>query len=439
MKNLLGTSLVILIYPALYEILEFLTGDIALVSISILVLTLGYLLLRMNTMSKLLNKKIVLLWVTVIGLIPIFLNFIQEIILQNGRLYDYVYNSINTLFNLSILFLGAVFILTNNERFIKRILISILIIILLSFLANIYFPNVFIGMAILQGRVQFENVDSLSRLFGLYIQSNNAALAVLSLIPLLLFTPKIKSIAYYFLLSILLVALVFSTGSRSGIFLATLFFILYSLSLAFRSLRYYHRLSLDSSFATFAVGLGIFAYLVVLVISFAVQNLKTNEQYSDSIRRLEILTSSKKGEGIESDGSFLARLEAQKVYLEKIINNPFGYGNIGKERLFNSGELHHVSHNMYIENTFKYGIVYLFILFYTIAYSFVKVRKTFLRNSMLSTLFVIILLFGVTMSGVLSRRAMLLSLGMVLGYYLKERILLSRRKSVEANFNPISA
>lgn len=389
-----------------------------MVSTGLLILMSLYLFLNSTVLVKLFNNKVVVLWVVTLFVFPVVLNFLHDVILQKASIYEYCYSSLNTFSSLCIFLMGCVFIINHNDSYIHKVLNLILITIVISFILNVIFPKIFIGMAILQGRAQFENVDELGRLFGLYIQSNFAALALLALLPLILYSQNFKSPLYSLLVIVIIQALILSTGSRSGIAIGFLFLLIYGIKLLYQALKRHSRLNLEASVTVFFLGGIALLIISLLFINLLSQKLKSNQLYSENIHRIERLFADDKNSGISNDGSFKARKEAQIIYLQKILSNPFGYGNSGKKLLFESGEITHVSHNLYIETTFKYGFSYLMFLLFTLVFSWHRMFNRTRPNNVLSSLFIIILIYGIAMSGILSRRALVLSLGMSIGFYL---------------------
>lgn len=142
------------------------------------------------------------------------------------------------------------------------------------------------------------------------------------------------------------------------------------------------------------------------------------------------------GEGdLMQDKSIKARLEAQGQYLGFISERPFlGYGPEGMRRLASLGLVEKMSHNLYFEKAFRYGVPYLLLILFVYFRTFQRGRrwKAQMPENASVTMILIALLAaaGMVAGGVLESRAVVVVLGAVMGqqYALRRQFLTRARQ-----------
>lgn len=414
-----GAIILITVYSSIYTLLALGVGSIATTSVLILILIHLYVAINYKYFFSFNKKSIVILWFGLLFFIPSVVNAVHEIFLSKGSLFDYSYGFFRHYFNYCLFLLGVIFAFKNSAKFLNTSLSISLSIIVFSFVANIIIPELFISIAILQERMQFENVESFGRLFGFFLQPNRASLSILSMLPLMLYSEGVRSPISIIFVILIIFALIASTGSRTGLILSAGVFIVYVVKYLFVSTKVYFRLEKRAAVFSFFTGF-LFAMLIsVQVGNFLLDALIEQPEYAETVMRLQDLLVGG-AESVRTDDSIEARLDAQLVYLSYVLTNPFGYGDVGKSALLNSQMAKHVSHNMYLEQTFAYGWLYLLLLLFSIYYTWRSVMKP--KIYILSALLFILVINGITVSGVLSTRTFILSLGLVVGIQLRHNI-----------------
>lgn len=244
----------------------------------------------------------------------------------------------------------------------KWIINPTVLIVVCGLLYNYVNPAIFIKLklAILgfEKEISSDDLSQVERVSGFYLKSTYASIC---LIPLLFFTfnsEKIYSNRRNLFTLCMIIILLFITGSRSA--LIFILFSLYFMNKLMAKSIYQSGLKDFKKSRKISNILIIFFFLGAFLGLEAVSSYLSEKGYEVIGNRLNSITSFEK---ISNDRSVNQRLDAQTFYLQKIIENPiFGYGQNYMDDLRKTQELLS-SHNSYLENTFRYGIIYLIIFF----------------------------------------------------------------------------
>lgn len=270
----------------------------------------------------------------------------------------------NSLLFMLLFFSAYIIGLKYDMAFLKKYLIyPSLVIIIGGLVYNYINPNLFYKLKLLLNDINEggdKDLSQVERTAGFYLKSTYAAFSMVPVLFFLFLSSKSRRLIWSLLITVLIVALVFLTGSRSVLLFLVPSFIFIGKGL-YNSLNKKYMMSKNSSAELMLIGMPII--LVFAFVSLFYFSLYLSDQGFKVLGdRVVSLTSAS---DLAADNSVNERLEAQKLYIGKILQNPLiGYGPLYGDELRKNNEFKSNSHNSYIEYTFRYGLFYIFIFFY---------------------------------------------------------------------------
>ena len=362
---------VFLNFTNLYTFLAGMTGlSFKVVGILFILFMAGYCMVNSASLSRFLSVKPVILFLALFVIIPIV-----TLAYTPFRDLRYVGYTIN--FGMIFLVTGIWILKYGWMRFSKVILLSWACGIT-GIVLSYFIPSLFEAVALIQeqsagGTSSWSVVEiaesSQSRAFGFYMQSNRASHAVM--MHLMLLIPFFLHDRYYARIVVLGISFgaILLTGSRGGFliicgFSFLLFF--YELKNGLRT-----KAGLVSGFSAlprYMVLLAVGVLVALFILSVSIQTSNTQAGNSAVTRIFDSLFSS--DYSLATDLSVQARLQAQDVFIERILERPiFGHGHFSTQFGKYTGHIPLAAHNMYYELAYEYGIplatacyIYLFYL-----------------------------------------------------------------------------
>jgi O-antigen ligase len=420
-------------------------GSSAVVSAGLMAVNIFYLVYRFPVVKRLLRQASILEWAVVIVLWPVTVLFL---LVLSGDVGSSAPRAFFVQINLLTLLLGsAVFVSLKGWPNFRRLVFAAAGITLFGMILNWLNPAFFFRLGTVassMGKVSFESagtdqISQMRRAAGFFIEANLTALScnILMLALLARYTHislkgKVAIIGFMLMLTA-------ASGSRGGMLVN-----LIVSGLVLWDSRDQLRTEIKVTKPVAIVG-GIGLVLLVALGAFGALTIggKSLEQSG-----LEMLANRMRfwegfGEGGEGDlledKSLQARLEAQGQYIGFISERPFlGYGPEGTRRLASVGQVEKMSHNLFFEKAFRYGVPYLLLILFVFFRTFQRGRRW--RGSMPDnasvTLILVALLMaaGMVAGGVLESRAVVVVIGAILGqqYALRQRQL-SRARQPQAH------
>ncbi len=351
-------------------------------------------------------------WLIVLVAYPFLIDTIQ-LLVGNINPSFYLTTLGNKLISLFVLFVAFYLIYFYGVSLIKTIIYFSSALIIIAFIWNLIHPGFFHNLfRVLESP---ESSDySMLRLAGFFLNSNRAALVTICLLPFFLVLSKFsknKSLTHSMHIAMISFFIVL-TGSRTGIFMTIMYIVMVS---------YF----VKDIFNNVIYWLGI----PLLILLFSATMFLTNA--SGFLYRLGLDQIASRVEffqnvnQFEEDKSVSSRLAAQKQYIKKIIENPIiGYGSEKAKELKIKKKFVKSSHNAFIENTFKFGVPYLFIVLIAFMLTFSLFWKAKAYNEYWILIF-ILFAYSFSVNGVLGLLSINAFLGLSIGLVYKENRLIS--------------
>lgn len=351
----LAVGIVFLNFTNVYTFLAGLTGiSFSLLAMSFMAIMAAYVLSNVSTVFKLFQCRPIVWFLVLFVVLPI----ISSIYAPYFSMRYIGYNV-----NFGLMFLVSIIWIHHegSERFSKLLLLSWGICIL-GIVLSYFIPHVFERVALAEERAAggaslFSNVrvaqTSAARAFGFQMQSNRAAFNVI--VHLLLLVPI--SMHDRPTLRLLLIGVSFGaillTGSRGGFMLIALFCCLIAGMEMLNGLKVrgksVSRFMMIPKYGLF-VALGVAGMILIQAVAVSTQTGET------AIGRIFNTLFSSDYE-IGSDGSVLARLDVQRLFIHQIVENPIiGRGLASDEFDRHAGRLPLSAHNNFLDLAYQFGI-----------------------------------------------------------------------------------
>ncbi len=429
----------------LFRVLAVPFGSASVISAGLLLLNLGYLVYRYPVARRLLRQTSILEWGTLILLWPVVALFLLRL---GGDVGASAVRAFFVQFYLLSLLLGAaVYVSARGWESFRKLVFAAVGITIVGMALNVLNPFLFhrIGASVADsvGKVDFttagvSQVSAFRRAAGFYIEPNLTALSCNIMMFALLANYRRTSLRAKMVIMLTMLLMTAASGSRGGL-LVNLILGVMVLWFAREQLRTSIRVT--RSVAIFgSLFLIVFSgALLVGVLSVAGDNLERRgvEGLADRLRFWSDFGGGGDSDILE-DKSLNARLEAQRQYLVFIGERPIlGHGPDGTRRLLEQGRIEKMSHNLYFEKAFRYGLPYLLLVFLIFFRTFQRGqrwRKSLPNNATsISILVGLLAAAGMVAGGVLESRAVVVVVGAVLGqqYLLRRQVIAQRERAPE--------
>ncbi|QHS54273.1 O-antigen ligase family protein [Mucilaginibacter sp. 14171R-50] len=353
--------LIVLYLTELFRFALFLHISLDIFAVLAVALLSVYAILHYHILARLIKTKKVFLYALLIFVfmlitIPIYFSLgflsLAKVVRPLG----------NSLLYLLLFFAAYIIGLKYDFKHLNRFIIYPSVIIIIAGLVYNYInPNLFYKLRLLlndaDGDADSDSLSKIERAAGFYLKSTYAAFSMVPVFFFLFVSKQNKKILTVLLITVIIVGLVFLTGSRSVLlFLVPASFFISKL--VYKTLSKKYRLAKNASAELVVIGMPLIM-ITAFASLFYISIYLSDQGYKVLGNRVVSLTSA---DDLSSDNSVNERLEAQKLYLGKIVESPlFGYGPLYTTDLKKSGQFTSNSHNSYIEYTFRYGIVYILI------------------------------------------------------------------------------
>lgn len=390
-----------------------------------LIITLLYIVHKKNQLRYLLKFKIfkcIFYLVVIYPIISLVLSFILDFLNAKELLY---WISFNTMY--SLLMIGSsIFILNVEYKKIRYLALLSLAICLIGFILN------YTNYAFTKAVLEFSNAgaashEKLFRAISFYPNPNIAALSIVIYLLLFLFMEghSFKSSFYINILIILISGgMIFLTGSRTSLVLFSFILIFTYFPSIVRTIKYTRKISKSLAY----IRVLIMLFLIFLPVLILLPNI--SEFFRDTmnvgiLERMNFFTDLVFGNSKVDDASLKARTEILPKYFQEIYKNPlFGYGpQIVRDKI-SSGFFANVSQNAFVEGSITFGIPYAFFLLITylnmFKYSRSVISKKVGNYNLLGTFTIILILLSFSMNNLFWIRAVVIALGLIVGYYIKQ-------------------
>lgn len=430
----LAYSIVLLLnMTGLFRILALPFGSTGLISAGMLVLNFGYLVYRYPVVKRLIRQASILEWSAVILFWPVLALFMLTL---GGDAGSSAMRAFLVHFYLLTLMLGAAtYVAVRGWRKFRRLAVVAAGVTVIGSTLNALNPALFyrIGAQVADsfGKVDVatagaSQLTDLRRAAGFFIEPNLTALSCNVLMVALLAPYERTSLRAKLVIMGVMLMLVAGSGSRGGM-LVNVLLSGYFLWNAREQLRESTRLTRGVAIAA-AVSLAILIGLG-WVVGLSVAGDRLESRGLDGLAsRLQFWTDL--GEGGErdlfEDESLKARLEAQALYVEFISERPFlGHGPDGTRLMYDLGRTDKMSHNLFFEKAFRYGLPYLALMLWVFFQTYRRGQRWRSRlpdNASVTTALVLLLgSAGMIAGGVIDARAVIVVVGAILGYQYRLR------------------
>lgn len=444
-------SLVLLLnMTGLFRVLALPVGSSSAISAALLMLNLVYLVYRFPVAKRLLRQASILEWGALIVVWPMT----ALLLLTLGG--DAGSSALRAFFVhtylLSLLLGSAVFVSVRGWQRFRLLAFAAVGVTAAGMAFNwvnpFFFNRLGASVADSAGKVDFATaslaqVGDFRRAAGFYIEPNLTALSCNVLMFALLASYRQTAVRTKLLVMGVMLLMVGASGSRGGLLVNLVIggLILWQ---AREQLRASARVT--RGMAVLGVGVLIVLASGALIGALSVAGDKLERRGVDGLaNRLRFWSDfGEGGEGdILEDSSVKARLEAQRRYLVFIGERPLiGHGPDGTRRLVNQGRTEHMSHNLYFEKAFRYGLPYLglvLLVFFRTYQRGHRWRRVMPENASSVTILVALLACaGMVAGGVLESRAVVAVVGAVLGQQCLLRRQLAATRAVAAEQAPLA-
>jgi hypothetical protein len=374
-------------------------AGIGLVSALSLFVLAAYVLVRLRAIRELFRSRLFLAWTVLLLIWPISTLAYSPAPAGRGGGLQVLY---------WLLFATAgVLVYRRGWNALRRVAGWSLLVSLVGLLASLMSPELFASTALLAG----ESPGHEGRAFGFFLQPNRAATSILVLGIVWNAAIGGHSLGRGVVRSLLVLLGVTLTGSRGGIVVAV---VICGMMIADSGLGNARMMGRRVSLA---VRLSLVMFLSAVVFGSFWYSLSTaSSSLADSglQRRVEFLLSAPSAEAFLDDASVSARLVYQAQYLDRIRRRPLeGFG-LGAANYFGeSGELLNSSHNLFIETSFDFGVLYGLALLITMGLTWRAARGVWPRRwtAPHSQLIAFLFASGLISNTVLIERAVLPAVG----------------------------
>jgi hypothetical protein len=274
----------------------------------------------------------------------------------------------NSLLFLLLFFSSYIIGLKYGLDYLKnRLIYPCVVVIICGLVYNYINPNLFYKLRLMLNDVNDasdKDLSQIERTAGFYLKSTYAAFSMIPVLFFLYLSVQSRRLIYLSFVALIIVSLVFLTGSRSVlIFLIPAFYFIGKA--LYKALNNRYLMKRNSAAELIFMGMPII-FLISFISLFYISLYLSDQGYKVLGERVLSLTSPNE---LASDNSVNERFEAQKLYIDKITENPvIGYGTLYADKLREKGEFKSNSHNSYIEYCFRYGIFYVFFFLIFIYY-----------------------------------------------------------------------
>lgn len=394
-----------------------------------LALNLVYILINFSTFKKLLNNKIYVKWLLISPVLPVV--YMVYFYLSNQiEFSDFQY-----IFLYEFLF-GTLFIATSifsynvNFEFIKKIVWFSVISTIIGFILNFVYFDLFrdIGAfsGIDQSYVKFGTDQD--RGISFFTMPNRAAFASICFFIIIFITEvfNYRSIRFYIFSFLILLCMVAVTGSRTS-FLLLLLISVFFLFPAFIKM---YRVKSE----TFVLILS-FIFIVFSLILVFLPTFLSSLGYSSISDRIDIVSQLSKNSDEIQDKSLILRIEIISHYWAYIKDSFFfGRGAQFARKLLSDGTFSNISQNTFIDAFLSYGffylIVYISFLFSLYRFFNKSISNLFVFNPLKVFVFFFLLL-GFSISNLSWQRPIVITMGILLGYFIRIRDNLKNNSSIQ--------
>jgi hypothetical protein len=432
MKNV-NRIFLILLFLNLSEVIRVLLFFIDLpsivTSIGTFVLVLVYVIINMKTFIKLLRYKVFNIWIVLILIIPsisFVINYDRGFLVSADFFY---WLSFNALFGLLFIF-SAMMAYSVPTKWIFYLVWMCILSTIIGFYVNYANPEFIRRLGELTGSTLASVVygSEETRNMSFFPHPNAAAFSIVSYF-ILLFTTypeNVKSIKFYIVLAVLMLAMVSITGSRTSLIISVVILFLYVRPLITKIINVTYKNNSGLIKMLLYSGLLIGASIGVLVLYVMSESTMANG-FSKVGSRFSIFSSLFDPSKDLKDESLDERTAIVGVYLKYIGENLlFGYGPVFRDNKISNGEFENVSQNAYLEGAFVYGLFYPVYFFYinfkTYIMSKASVYKNYFVFNSLTVFMMFLFILSFSVNDLFWNRALVIVLGLLIGIYLRRRV-----------------
>ena len=419
--------LVFLQFSDLYKVLIYpFNVTTQLFSIITIFITFFYIISNKISLKRLLNHKILRLWLWLVLYLPITINLVHFII-GNLSLNDFVY-WFSFLTMMGFLFLSTTIYFYKNSypKYINQFFQLVLLSIVISLFIGWYDYEILRSLVKVSADLEEYMYQDNSRAIGFYTQSNMLARSILFTFIIFAGTilyRKSSFINYNFIVLFTLMLLL--TGSRTSMILFLIFLIFYIPRFSYKKIfsnSFNKKLKVITTVLTIPIAI-LFTLLLLNAMPFFSKLITDNNVY----KRFSFITDTSSNSSLEKDRSVNARIIVFNQYISKIIDQPLiGYGSNKRSEYIKNNTFLNGSQNQYLENAFSFGIFYVTFFFYVFFYTIKKLkfdeRITFDRYLYFKIFLLLIIIYGFSVNYLLINRLFLITTGFFLGIYMKSQL-----------------
>lgn len=397
------------------------------ISAGSLVINFLYIFANYKSVSAFISLRLVRLWLSVILIFPIVMMMIS-VLLGYMSMPDFIYYMSFTLLFGTLFFSTIILSYNTSEKWIRRMIWISIGITIVGFILNYTWLELFVvlGNASNTDKSWANYGTEITRGMSFFLAPNRAAFtSVCFLIVLLTTGAKPRKFINYLFTILLVVGMIFATGSRTSLLVIFILLLLYftPLLLAIFKERFRFRtkdarvLLLVSSI----IGFVAFFFTVNVVSD---QLTARGNPLGQRLDFFNQITSSVSGQNSFEDDSWNSRITSLGLYIEEIKSHfLFGVGPSFIRLKLENGQFEHVSQNQLVEGTLEYGIFYTIFYCYVLVITYFHSKRGvyhsyFFNPILVFTVFIFIL--GFSINDLYWNRPIVVILGILLGQYYRK-------------------
>ena len=352
-------------------------------------------------------------------IISLFFSFFFNFLEIEELLYWFSFNSMFSL----LMIASSIFTLNINYNIIRKMAILSLLICLIGFISNYYFYS-FTRAVLAFSSSGAASQEKLFRAISFYPNPNTAALSINIYLMLFFFKNKTSNLINVIII-LLSAGMIFLTGSRTSLVLFCFILMFYFVPAIVYKINLSKRLSISLAYLRVSFITLFMCILMILFFSSISTFFETNMN-SVILDRMnffgDLISSDNNG---FNDKSLTARTEILPKYIKEIENNPiFGYGPQIIRNKLSTGFFENVSQNAFIEGAITYGIPYSIFYLITLVLMYINSRsfnhKKDGNYNILGAFSIFLFLVSFSINNVFWIRAVVIALGLIVGYYIKQ-------------------